>query len=503
VCYVCVKRMDFYDGLNNPFKPIRDRRDLETEHIILLTNLERLSQSDNAEPGSAKPFSELYPDFFEAKHYGTFRTYRAGAFKFLTKIRDAKDWEVKKQLLTRKSVAFLLRDKANVDVAKELELHLLGRSLSDHYHRVDEDGQEQSNVTSNGPSSAASIPPGILPSEDEEDYDMHRQTEGASSNTNSVDLTSQEICGSYLESSHVSDELRKEYEGTVRDILMKDILPGRIGHVKLTQQQLSILCRSERTPNDDAVKYTGRRMLGHISTRERLTHATVTRILHDFHKYEIQLNYNDLPKMAKTLLKITTEDLRQVRIREIFGPVTVGRGAQVTAKYLHVWIGKSLLLKAPGIIRKWQYVNTLRVVYALFPDFIPEELKEVIRPQAGEEYDKNILEDWGNLPSADPSVEKRQLVLEIHGHLDGVKWFENSTQPKGVPILGRLVAIRDEVTGECVKTTTLAPFVIGVMQPFKTPVNTKDFVMDFVYELKRLLDKDMSGLSFKVSIVRL
>lgn len=124
-------------------------------------------------------------------------------------------------------------------------------------------------------------------------------------------------------------------------------------------------------------------MIGHISVREGITHEALTRILKDLHKYHVQIDYKDLPTTSKTLLKITPDDTKHVTIRDIHGPYSIGRGREKTGSYLHVGILKSLLLQSCGMVSKWQYVNTMRVVYTLFPDFIPEELYEVIRPQKG------------------------------------------------------------------------------------------------------------------------
>jgi hypothetical protein len=130
----------------------------------------------------------------------------------------------------------------------------------------------------------------------------------------------------------------------------------------------------------------------------------------------------------------------------------------------HVLVfSKILLAESPGLIDKWAYIKTWRLIYILFPDFVPDEILKAIEPKKGEEFDRDVYMLWHCLPKR--SIEKkRDLVLHIHGHIDGVQWFKDSNQGKGVPILGRLVAVEDKVSKEIIKIPNLSPFVIGVMQ---------------------------------------
>jgi hypothetical protein len=114
---------------------------------------------------------------------------------------------------------------------------------------------------------------------------------------------------------------------------------------------------------------------------------------------------------------------------------------------------------------------------------------------------KDLVDHWLSLPPPpDDKIIKRELVLKIHGHIDGVKWFENSIQPKGVPILATLVGIEDLISKKSVKIANLDPFVVGVMQQ-SSPTDTKEFVRDFVYELRRLGVRDPGERSFTVCIM--
>jgi hypothetical protein len=501
------------------YVPITKARNLYTEHVLILENVRRLSAVGTSPLG----FDELYEGVYKSLSRRTKSRYRNDAFRLLTEIRTAlqdADREEQKRLLPWNAVEFLLQ-QTHLESVKELNLLVLGRGLSDTYR--DEARQQQRQQLQNNPpllpifdvQEGSSSTLSGLARDLADDYDIHRQMQGlaivdddeemppttsgddASSSHNNVDFSSSaDFCRSYLASAHVSEEIRKQHEAAQRNVLLNK---RRLGHVQLTKEQISILCRSE-TDDDDESEYrieNNRSLIAHISVREGLTQAAVTRILKDYHKHKVQFDYRELPTTAKTLLKITKEDIASMRIRDIYAPVNVGRGLEKTASYLHVGILKSLLLQSCGVVQKWQYINTMRLVYTLFPEMVPKELLAVIRPQPGEEYDKKILKDWSNLPEPD-QTQKRKLVLEIHGHLDGVKWFENSLQPKGVPILGRLVGIRDEVTGEYVKITTLDPFIIGALHLY-SKTSTKEFVKDFVEELRTLANEQLSEVSFKVS----
>lgn len=301
-----------------------------------------------------------------------------------------------------------------------------------------------------------------------------------------------------------NDEVRDEYEQGRLIGLENEVLPRQIGQIDLSDEDLAILSRSENDP-----KFSDKVILSHYAVWKRMPLQNTTHLLKLLHEYQVQIDLVKLPKTARTLLKITPSDIEGTKIYDIFAPVRIGAPPEKTASYLHLGLRNALLGKSCGLVAKWQYINTIRSIFVLFPELVPAELQELIRPQKGEEYDKDLLKYWASLskkqpedndPSSRASSSARSLVLQIHGHIDGVQWFINSTQPQGVPILARLVGIRDEVSGESVKIPTLDPFVVGVMQKYQK-TDTKKFVSDFVNELKTLSDRRLSNLSFKVELV--
>jgi hypothetical protein len=243
--------------------------------------------------------------------------------------------------------------------------------------------------------------------------------------------------------------------------------------------------------------------MSHYAVWKNIALMNITDTLKLLHASQCKIDYNDLPTTSDGLLSISDDLVKRAPIRDIKEPIRIGRDREVTARYLNLGIKNALFGISCGLIYRWEYLMTMRIVVSLFPEFVPPEIRQAIGPQKGEELDPEVLKHWFSLPSAPPEDPNnpRQLVLLIHGHIDGVQWFVNSTQPKGVPILGRLVGIKEEVSGDKIKIPTLSPFVIGTLLPSRKKTNTKKFVMDFVEELVELNSPQRSGLSFKVQLV--
>lgn len=245
--------------------PDLKRLDLTLDHLALLSNLKELSTLDKADAGSLfhLNFSNIDSDYLRDKHASTIGRHRRLGWEFLTEIRNAaknsENSEVQKQLLTRSAVKFMLEDK-NVVFSKQLKLHLLAKSLQADYIREDEEAARQLQrppiIIHQGASGILSD----LQRDDNDDYDIHRRAEeyisqfqqgevvfastsSAGSTDDQIDFSTSEFCSSYLGSSHVSEELRQAFEEDQQDILLNEILPGGLGQVQLSTEQLSILAR--------------------------------------------------------------------------------------------------------------------------------------------------------------------------------------------------------------------------------------------------------------------
>lgn len=298
------------------------------------------------------------------------------------------------------------------------------------------------------------------------------------------------------------DEAAVDNPDIVLSHLERDVLPNLIGTIQLTDAQLEMLAASHAVP-----QITIKRMIQHLAVHKLWPHADTTAFLKMVRNNKpIGLDSEQFPLSSKTLLNIKDVITETgVRIRSLY-TITKGIGIAKhrvkTGIYLHFGIKSALLAKSAGLVSKWQYIKAMRVVHTLFPDVIPDEILAIVKPQPGEESDKELLKHWARNPPKPYEGAERKIVFNIHGHIDGVQWFTNSTQSKGVPILGRLVSIADLESGKTIKIPELDPFVIGVLHVLKT-TNTHEFVKDFVTELRELLFPDIAGLSFQVKMTAL
>lgn len=279
-------------------------------------------------------------------------------------------------------------------------------------------------------------------------------------------------------------------------VLVEDVLQHNIGVWKLTEDQLSLLVNADIIP-----KYSFNRLLSHCATYKRIDQATLDYILAILHTFQPVINYATLPRCAKTLLRISKKD-----IADCCGDITDIKGHRLEplpddppgGRYMHLGIAKAILAESPGLVNTFEYVNTLRTVFFLWPELFTEELRAVIRPRPGEEFQKDILEKW-QVPKPDHGL-KQNIDIEIHGHIDGVQLFKNSAAGKGIPILGRVTAIVDKDSGKRVTLPPLEPFVIGVMHETGNKPNIWQFSTKFVDELRLLSSRKTSGHSFTVTM---
>lgn len=260
---------------------------------------------------------------------------------------------------------------------------------------------------------------------------------------------------------------------------------------------MSLLVNADIIP-----KYSFNRLLSHCAAYKRIDQATLDYILAILHTFQPVIDYATLPRCAKTLLRVSKKD-----IADCCGDITDIHGRRLEplpddppgGRYMHLGIAKAILAESPGLVNTYEYVNTLRTVFYLWPELFTEEMRAaVIRPRRGEEFQKDILEKW-QVPKPDHGL-KQKINIEIHGHIDGVQLFKNSAVGKGVPILGRVTAIADKVSGKRITLPPLEPFVIGVMHETGDKPNIWQFSTKFVDELKVLSSRKSSGHSFTVTM---
>lgn len=247
-----------------------------------------------------------------------------------------------------------------------------------------------------------------------------------------------------------------------------DCFQTTLGQLKLDQNQIRALSRS----GVKDLHFTWKRLNQHHATLKKIPNSTTDYLLSMMHAYRPTIKLEDyireIPKTARTLLKVPESERRKYQKRDVRG-TRVGKTRNSIKKvrragtYMHFGVQQPLLVQSPGMVEKWQYINTWRLIYVLFPDFVPAELLPAIAPKRGEEYERDLLVPWDKLPKPDPEKTK-DLVLHIHGHIDGVQWFKDTNEGSGVPILGRLVAVENKKSKQILKIPNLEPFVVGVMQ---------------------------------------
>ena len=279
-------------------------------------------------------------------------------------------------------------------------------------------------------------------------------------------------------------------------VLVEDVLQHNIGVWKLTDEQLTLLINSDLLP-----KYSFNRIMAHCIAIKRIKQSTVDYILAMLHTFHPVIDYATLPRSCKTLLRITKSDIQQCcEVTDIKGkkldpdPVNDPPGG----RYMHLGVAKAILAQSPGLVNTFEYVNTLRTMFFLWPELFTEEMRQIIRPRKGEEFDKEILRKWC-VPKPETGLKQR-INIEIHGHIDGVQLYKNSATGKGIPILGRVTAIGDKISGTRVTLPPLEPFVIGIMHVTGSKPDVWKFSAKFVKELRLLSSKQRSGHSFTVQM---
>jgi len=446
------------------------RLQLTYEHIVFLENVLRIRKA-----GHHQACTLLELDVFVRKSRKTKFNVRGNAVALWQAVQNAASSGERRQLLTLAGAEYLVRTPENEGLAQELKLYDIAVAIITESQSGSDDR--------------------VLDALSNED--VLRSAASAQQHGQQVMDISFQDCDI---ASGFSHQIQEEYEEGLRQALLEDVLPRQIGRLTLTDGQLAILSKSN---TNTSLKLSFRRFMSHYAVWKNIALKNITETLKLLHATQCEIDFNDLPTTSDGLLSISEDMIDRAPIRNIFEPIRVGRGEMLTARYLNLGIKNALLGISCGLIFRWEYLMTMRIVVSLFPEFVPPEIRQAIGPQKGEELDPEVLKHWFSLPSApteDPN-NPRQLVLLIHGHIDGVQWLINSTQPKGVPILGRLVGIKEEVSGDKIKIPTLSPFVIGTLLPMRKKVNTKKFVKNFVEELAELNSPQRSGLSFKVQLV--
>lgn len=484
---------------------ITRQKELQRNHLVFLRCLRNCGDDETSQHPSTAVCIEKEDAAFRRLHTSSKSRRKREEFAFLQQIREhTREGNVDKVL--KKGARQFLSNIAFKELVRELDLtDALNQLQQKHLEECDE-ARMHLNLNRRLPLTDGITDECSVAADSREGFSTSSSGGGfydSFSSQQSTDIFSQDVMGVSSEHQQQADDDAAS-DAMMLNFLENELLPDSIGTVVLSEAQLAILSSSTNAPKFDIGHP---RLMQHFAVAKLWPHEDINAYLAMMRALG-GVQGEKFPKSSKTFLKIDPRQLGKTRIRNIYprGPGIRRRHISgrdnKTATYLHLGLKNALLGKSCGLVYKWQYVNTMRTVYSLFPDFIPQEILELIRPQPGEELDRDILKHWGNLPRPPTdSVGKTNLVFRIHAHIDGVQWFNNSTQSKGVPILGRLVSIEDQDSKKMVKIPELQPFIIGVLHILKQ-TDTKAFVKDFVEELRELRFPQVSNLSFKVNIYK-
>jgi hypothetical protein len=280
-------------------------------------------------------------------------------------------------------------------------------------------------------------------------------------------------------------------------VLVEEVFQHNVGLWKMTDEHMQLLIDADMVP-----RISFNQAMAHCMSYKRIKQSTMDYILSVLHLYKPFIDYSTLPRCSKTLLRILPADKTTgISFTDIKGAPVVDPGPEAEPPggiYMHLGVARAILAESIGVVNTFEYVNTLRTTFYLWPQLFTEEMRQIIRPRRGEEYDLELLKKW-RVPPPEPTL-KQNIVFEIHGHIDGVQLFKNSATGKAVPILGRVTAIRDADTGLRVTLPALEPFVIGVMHVTGEKPDICAFSRQFVEELNVLSSREKSGRSFEVEM---
>jgi hypothetical protein len=300
----------------------------------------------------------------------------------------------------------------------------------------------------------------------------------------------------------------------VDEILTRSILSH------LTQQQVDALSGSstaQRRDDGRPDRYSIRRLSAHWAVRWGSKQNAMTDFCHLF-KGQYPEIFGDLPLTGKTLMK--TQPTDHIKIRPIHGPdpapkKTTQKNKKKTktkntkkktsttapelapepppdpapdsehtvekvlaGEYMHLGIEEGVLGTSIGCVHWYEHVNLLRRVHLVHPDLLPQQILDAIKPRDGDEFEDEVRENW----VFEPVGEREPVEIEIHVNIDGVQWYKNSSV-KGVPILGRIHAVRNKSTRITIPQNK--PFIIGLFKMVGKP-DIQDFLADFIAELREL-----------------
>ena len=202
--------------------------------------------------------------------------------------------------------------------------------------------------------------------------------------------------------------------------------------------------------------------------RANVSLCKVDEFLQGIHANKVVLSYKELPKTARTLLKMDNTSAfgeGQEEIVEMQGQAPKNATKAVVAQFekskngnfVYYGIERCLKMQTPGMVKREKYIRLLRMINAACPGALSSELHQLAFAEELEMEEK--LRNAGFQPSpmdefANARPKTSLIVLKLH--VDQVCPFKNSIQASTLPLLAAVhkVAAFDVSTKRIVEGTS-------------------------------------------------
>lgn len=256
---------------------------------------------------------------------------------------------------------------------------------------------------------------------------------------------------------------------------------------------------------------TFEQILAHWVVNENIQISATTRLLKLLDTFEPkQINYDALPLTGRSLLtkvnrpRIYTakvDESESMEIKEIRSepdpdiyPIAQPRAEwkfeeKPLGRYIHFGLEKAILGTSIGLMYYSNYVSLLRRIHTSLPFFLPDMFLDLTKPHGDEPYNEKTWISWATRPETanhQSPVAPEPIVFEVKLNVDGVQFFEASPV-KGIPILGKLTAIRSLSGKRRIKIPydTTKVFIVGVYLQTHNKPGMYRLMEDTIQELKK------------------
>lgn len=241
-----------------------------------------------------------------------------------------------------------------------------------------------------------------------------------------------------------------------------------------------------------------RQILQHWTVKWGIVQEAIEDLIRLLQLVKPEANYHDLPKSAKTLLKIPDKDNKKiVKVTPVHYPV-VGGAPEEVGEIMYLGVANAIHGTSIGILHVWEFRQLFKLIDFVFPKLLPRQtLRSIIENTTGDSEQQVASSSSSSAETTSTTNDDVKFTISLDINIDGVSWF-SSTIEKVVPILGKFFSISDGTT--TVKLPSKQkPFIISIYRG-KKKCRVQDLVGEFIEEMKILGDPSKSGLPFIVKI---